>query len=662
MNFSLACVVGLFLLFPGVVPAQPVQEDAAKLREMLRDRRHPALQSQAALLLVMSADREATETVRLGLRQADSLEMFQSLTTALRLRRDARFNLELFTVLSSGRAEYRRVAADAFAHLCDDKGVERLKNLATDPHSDAETRHIAVRALAHSGRKNAAAALVDLVADSNDATRQAAIDSLTFLTGQTCGADASAWKAWWDARKDLSSDAWVQERFSYQSWKARRLEEELERARAEIVRLHQQIYSRLPAADRLGHVQAAREHEDPAVRAQVVAWCLELLPAADGVGQRVLADVLLALARDPVRDVQRPAILALGRVNDARSCDLLCELLKESRAPMRVAAARALTQQATLARPEKPEVTRAIQHQVVPALKKALEDPALEVVVEAAEDLGSLGLPEAVPLLCCLLKHPSEPVRQTAAQALERVADAGVLNDILAALDESAVTVRFSLVGALGHIANDGKSLPLAARARLINRLEELLARDTDPGVRSRAATVLGECAPPTVLPTLWKRVQVSEDSRVQEKAWAAFVRVIVRANDLELLTTWEKNLADAHDGARHLQLVAGAVEAWKKAEESAALVVPAEEALVQAQLQQNKWAAGLPVIRELLAQPGSDSELTRRLRWLHTAGEQALKEGNKPEALRVVQDAQAFLPRCRTLVDDFERLQKQAK
>ena len=164
-------------------------------------------------------------------------------------------------------------------------------------------------------------------------------------------------------------------------------------------RLQQQLYSRLPAADRIGHVQASATSEDAAVRAMVVTWCTELLPVADGVGQRAVADVLLDLTHDGSNDVLRAAVLALGRVNDARVCERLRLLLRQAPAPVRAAAARALTQQASLPRPEKPETTRAIQRTVVPALQKALEDPALEVVVEAAEDLGALGLPEAVPVL-----------------------------------------------------------------------------------------------------------------------------------------------------------------------------------------------------------------------------------------------------------------------
>lgn len=661
MNIAMSWMIGLSMLAPAAAPPART-DDAPRLREMLYDRRHVRPQSQAALLLVIDTSAEAAEIVRNGLKQSESPEVFHALCTALTLRRDHRFNEELFAALIAGPTERRQHAADALAHLIDDKGVARLKALATSATTESEVRRAAVLALGRSGRKTATAVLIDLISTGAEAPRRDALEVLSALTGHNLGADSLRWQAWWAARKGLSDTDWMHELFLYQTSKSRRLEAEVERARSEVARLHQQLYSRLPAADRLGHLQATMNHEDATIRALVVTWCVEMLPVLDAAGQRAIADVLLDLARDSTLEVQRAAVLALGRVNDGRVCARLRTAIREAPAPVRAAAARALTQQACLPRPEKPE-TRAVQRSVVPALQKALEDPALEVVVEAAEDLGTLGLPEAVPVLTGLLKHPSEPVRQTAAQALERIADASVVDALLAALEDTSVGVRFSVVGALGHAATESRPLPLATRARLFARLEDILVRDTDPGVRSRAANVLGECATPAALPALWKRAQAAEDTRVQEKAWSAFVAILARSANLETLQTWERTLIEAHQETRQLQLLAAVVEAWKKRGEASALVIPAMESLVQAQLQQGKWSAALPLTRELLAQSASsDVDVTRRLRWFLAAGEQALKEGNRAEALRVVQDALTFLPRSRSLAAEFERLEKQAQ
>src|SRR5206468_1024268 len=131
------------------------------------------------------------------------------------------------------------------------------------------------------------------------------------------------------------------------------------------------------------------------------------------------------------------------------------ELLEQGATPVRAAAARALAQRSHGTGAE----AWVRQRQVIPALQKALDDSALEVVAEAAEGLGALGLPEAGPVLAVLLHHPSQQVRQTAALALERVADGSILDNLQEALDDPVVTVRFSLVAALSHALAANPSL-----------------------------------------------------------------------------------------------------------------------------------------------------------------------------------------------------------
>jgi HEAT repeat protein len=659
MNVLIPCICMLVAQAPDLGRSS---EDVAQLSEMLQDHQHARSQNQAALLLVESRSAEAGAVVRQGLRQTETPDVFLALTSAIRLRRDGRFTDELFAALAGDRPALRQEAAETLALLADAKIILRLQAVAEDTKADVAVRQTAVWTLGRCGHKSAAVVLLDLLSSEPRALRQAAVEALTSLTGQACGDDVTAWRAWWDGHKELTNEQWLEERLAFQASRTRRLEGELERAKSQVVRLHQQLYSRLPVADRLGHVQSLADHEDPAVRGLAVGWCLELLPAADTVGRHDLTELLLHFSRDSATDVQRAAVLALGNVVDPRAFARLQSLLRHGRASVRAAAARSLVQQTKVVQPGSPNGSRALQRQVVPALQKALEDPALEVVVEAAEDLGALGVPEAVPVLIDLLRHSSEQVRQTAAQALERVADASVLDDLLRELDDSAAGVRFSLVGALGHAAGDGRALAQPARARLLARLEVLLLRDPDPGVRSRAATVLGECAPPTLLPTLWKRVQAAEESRVQEKAWAAIVAIIARAANLDLLTTWDRTVADAKQGARRLQLLDTVLDAWKKGDDTKALVGPATEALVQAQLDEGKWVAAFPCVRGLLKQPGSDADIHKRLGWLLRVGELALKEKNRKEALNVVQEAQPFLARARDLAAAFEQLERQAK
>ncbi len=638
------------------------RDDLAHLNEMLRDRQHPRMQSQAALLLVQSRAPDAVNLVRQGLQETESAEVFQALAAALRMHRDSRFGEELFSALRCARAPIRQEAAETIALLADEKVVLHLQALVENAKTEAEVRQAAVWTLGRSGRKAAAVVLLDLLSSPHKIMRESAAEALRDLTGQSHGADAELWRAWWASHKDDSNETWLQERLFYQATRARRLKGELDRTRTQVLQLQQQLYGRLPLADKLGHVQTLVEHEDSAVRSLAVAWTAELVSTADAAGQRRLAELLLRFSLDHSVEVQRAAVLALGNVGDVRAFDRLRMVLRQGTPPLRAAAARALVQQTKLVRKESAEDSRALLRQVVPMLQHALEDRALEVVVEAAEALGSLGWPEAVPVLSGLLRHPSEPVRQTAAQALERVADPSVFNDLLAALDDSVVSVRFCVVGAIGRAASDGRALSGDDRGRLLLRLENLLQQDVDPGVRSRVATVLGECGTTANLGPLWKRLQAAEDARVQDKAWSALVNIIARTASLEVLAKWEQTLIDNKQPERRQQLLAAVLDAWKKSEETKSLTGPATELLVQAQLEQGKWHAAYPLVRDLLKLPGTDADVGKRLRWLLAIGELALKEKNREETKRVVQEAQMYLSRSPSLAPEFQRLEKEAQ
>jgi HEAT repeat protein len=622
---------------------------------MLHDRQNPGGQSQAALLLVQDPGAEAEKAVRKGLRQVEDVEVFLVLAAAVRLSQDRRFVEELFAALTGGRVQVRQAAAETLAVLADDALVERLRTAADNANLDPGVRQMALWTLGRCGRKAAARALLGHLGGKNEVLRHTAIDALADISGQNFGTDAAAWKAWWKQRADWTEEHWLEMRLTYQAARARRLEGDLGRARAQVLRLHQQLYSRLPLGERLAHVQSLLEQDDPAVRLLAVHWSVELLAGADAARLAALVPLLLRLSQDGTVEVQRAAVLALGKVQDPAAFERLLMLLEEGRPAVRSAAARSLSLQS---RGDDAEAA-ARKKRTLPALQKALHDPAHEVVVDAAEELGVLGAPEAGPVLIGLLRRPSEHVRQTAAQALERVAEAPVLDGLLAALDDPSAAVRFSLVGAVARAARDSRGLSEDASKRLLERLEELLRRDADAGVRSRAATVLGEVAPPALLKPLWDCVRLGEDGRVQEKAWAAFLEIVARTGSLPLLQEWDRNLAAGHQAPRRLQMLAEVAGRWQKKPECKAVAGPAQEMLVEALLEQGKWAAAAPVVRELLAHPAGEAEMDRRLRWLLTAGEQALHEGNRAEARNAVQSARPYLPRTGPLTEGFDKLEK---
>jgi HEAT repeat protein len=584
--------------------------------------------------------------------------VFLALAAAVRVGQDGRFTEELFAALTGGRAQVRQAAAETLAALADADGVGRLGRLAGDAREDPAVRQAAVWALGRSGSKAAARFLMGQVEGHDEALRQGAADALADLSGQNFGPDPAAWKAWWQQHKDESDERWLARRLAYQSSRARRLEGDLARTRAQLLRLEQQLYGRLSPGERLAHIQSLLEQDDPAVRIQAVQWGVECWQGADEARRQGLVPVLLRLSHDGTPEVQRAAVLALGKVQDPTAFQRLLALVGQGPPPVRSAAVRSLAAQARGTDPEAP----ARQKQVVPALQKALEDPAHEVVVEAAEELGALGALEAGPVLTGLLRHSSEHVRQAAAQALERVADAPVLDGLLAALDDPSVPVRFGLVGAVARAARDGRGLGEEQRHRVLSRLEAVLLRDADGGVRSRAATVLGELGTPALLAPLWDCVLGGEDGRVQEKAWAAFLEILARAGSLHLLEEWDRTLTAGRQGPRRVQMLSEVAGRWHHDAARKDVADPAQELLVAALLDLGKWGSAAPVLRDLLSRPGGEADTDRRLRWLLTTGEQALHEGNRAEALRAVQTARPYLPRSGPVAEGFEKLEKAAK
>jgi HEAT repeat protein len=649
-------LLGLGLLLPFAEPRRPAEPDPALLQEMLHDRQHPRGQCQAALLLVQDRSAEAEKIVRQGLLQTDDVDLFLALATALRTAQDSRFIDELVAALAVNRPGIRPVAAEALAVMADVKLVEKLRIVVEDGKGDLALRQAALWTLGRTGLKASVTVLVQQLDSDSDLLRRTAAEALVELSGQDFGVDKEKWQSWWDRYKNQSNERWLELRLAYQTSRARRLDSDLERARGQVLRLHQQLYNRLPPAERLAYVQSLLDQDDVAVRGLAVTWGLELLPGSDAARQKQIAQVLLKLSQDSSLDVQRAATLALGRITDGSAFERLRLLLRQGRPPVRAAAARSL---AALARGTDADA-KAKQKEVVPLLQKALDDAALEVVAEAAEDLGALGVAEAGPVLLGLLRHPSESVRQTAAQALERVADVTVLNGLLDALDDPSVTVRFSLIGAVAHAAADTDAATEEQRKRLLVKLEALLLRDADPGVRSRAATVLGEVGPASLLSTLWRCVLAGEEGRVQDKAWTAMLEIIGRSNSLSLLQEWDRTLTSTKQGTRRVQLLTDAAARWSKRSETKAIADGALELLIKAYLEHGKWSAAFPLVRELLTRLTSEAESNQRLHWLLTIGELALADGNKIEAQHVVQEASAYVPKTGELAEAFEKLAKQ--
>jgi HEAT repeat protein len=635
-----------------MAPANPGM-DFAQLRELLHDRQDPRGQSQAALLLVQSTAAEAERLVRQGLRHVDNEEAFLALAAAVRMRQDPRFTGELVAALLSNKPRLRQAVAEALAVLPSPDLLRKLEVIARDEKADIRVRQTALWAMGRTGRHAAAGVLVGFV-DAPEDLRRIALPALSELTGLNY-TEPARWKDWWARNKDLSHEKWLDLRLNYQSSRAARLEGELLRSRAQVLRLHQQLYARLPVAERYAHLQVLREHEDPGVRALAVVFSTELLPTAPPAELEALSRGIVRLSEDSHAEVQRAAVLALGRLKNAESFGKLKDLLATGPVSVRVAAARALAAQSAGTTAD----ARARQKQAVPLLQKALEDPSLEVVAEAAEAMGSLGASEAGPVLTSLLRHSSDGVRQTAAQALERTADSSLADGLLAGLEDGVAAVRFSLVGAVGKALCGTCSAE--TRKKLLTRLETAMKRDPDAGVRGRAATVLGESGGPEQMAPLWETVQVGE-GRVQEKAWEAMGEVIARAGSIKLLESWDRELTRLKQGPRRIELWSRAFARWDPRSEQRDLATAALEGLAEAQADEGKWAAALPHARALMGRraEAGEAERSRVLKLLLRIGQQALAEGHRAEALRIAQDARPYLTPG-AMTEAFEALRVRA-
>lgn len=648
----------LLALGQAAAPVADLPTDAARLREMLRDRAQPRIQAQAALVLLQISSADADAVIRQGLGQLEDPELFLVLASAIRLARDTRYNEELTQALGRARATERAGAAETLAALMDQKLAARLKLIIDDPRADSRNRLSAIEALGRSGRRVAVEPLLLALESGDDALRAAAAEALADLSGWRHGTDMAKWRAWWERHRDLPMERWLEIRLGFQNSRVARLESELESARAQAVRLHQQLYARLGGAERLVYIPSLVEQEDPAVRLLAVGWAQEMLASTDPGVSRTMAPLLVRLAGDPFPEVQRAAVLALGRIQDQAAFDKLLAMAGSPVPAIRAVVARALALQA---RQPSPEASKRVAL-VLSVLGKLLEDPVIDVVVEAAEDLGNLGVPEAGPVLTGLLGHPGESVRKAAAQALERVAQPASLDKILRGLDDPSGAVRFSLVGAIGNMAAS-TTAPLGTvdQTRVLARLEVTLLKDPDPTVRARAALALGECGPASLLPGMWRACQPGEDVRVQEKAWLAMIDILARSRQAVLVADWNRTLGEARQGSRQLQLLSEVLSRWQRLPEARADLVALQDLLIPVALEQGKWAAALPVLRDALARQATPTDQQARLRWLLQAAEQALSEGNKVEALRAGQDGLTFAPKGSPLIAPFEQVVRRA-
>ncbi|MFT5355364.1 MAG: HEAT repeat protein [Polyangiales bacterium] len=114
-------------------------------------------------------------------------------------------------------------------------------------------------------------------------------------------------------------------------------------------------------------------------------------------------------------------------------------------------------------------------------LLRALEDPEIEVRIEAANTAGRVKLSDAVAILTGWLEDVESGVRAAAARALGAIGDARPLPLLVRALGDADAEVRRAAIGALSAIGAPEAVVPM------LGRLD-----DEDTSVRIAAAHALG--------------------------------------------------------------------------------------------------------------------------------------------------------------------------
>jgi len=79
------------------------------------------------------------------------------------------------------------------------------------------------------------------------------------------------------------------------------------------------------------------------------------------------------------------------------------------------------------------------------------------------------------------------------------------MDELLVGMEDTDVGVRLGILGAVSRAVNQAKTIKEEDKLRLQSRMELILLKDPDAGVRARSATLLGDFGSVNHLVTLWK-------------------------------------------------------------------------------------------------------------------------------------------------------------
>lgn len=156
-------------------------------------------------------------------------------------------------------------------------------------------------------------------------------------------------------------------------------------------------------------------------------------------------EALFACTRHGDNHIRGAAIEALGEIDDPRVIEPMVNALTDKRHNVRKAAADALVKQGG---------------SIVEALLPALQSTDEVARSSAAETLGQLGDPSAVPSLIASLRDKAVSVRKESARALGNIRDARAIDALIGSLNDDDPDARGAAATALGQIG-DGRVAPI---------------------------------------------------------------------------------------------------------------------------------------------------------------------------------------------------------
>lgn len=572
--------------------------------------RTPKTKREAATLLLTRSYPQARAAVKRFL--SDNSNRPAQIAVAEAIAQTGRTNKEfikpLLGMLTGGEPSIRAPAANALAAYKDGGVLGELTRLASAAKTDQPTRLVVISAMGRILDKQAVAALVTLLGDSQEPIRNAASDALGRLTNiRAFGRDVGRWRQWWAENKNKRRGDWLAD-----------LAESLARANQQLERTGSELRRRLAAA--MNDLHAATP---PAQRDALLTGMLK-----DDVGEVRLVGIVLTRERlaggaklseplklavrarvtDPEAPVRKVAALLLANIPDPKSVEILSARLKVEQAPeVREAIYRGLGLGRDVA----------VWDLVVPGIgeqDRSVAAAAAAAMARLAEKNGIANARRTAAVKALTARYEasggeeSAALREALLGAMETLKDKRLGPLMTAALKDPAATVRLSAVKGLHALGEAGRGSEVAA-----------LMADADRGVRLAAIAAIGDLGGLEHLDAVLARADAAgEDAAVRQQAWTVAMALLAKADTARLKALADK-LAARKDASKHLievlKLWAGKIPA-ANVDEWAPVRLRLGEALLAAD-RPAEAAGELAAVHAALAKAGEDEAPQVRLKWI---------------------------------------------